>query len=152
MKIIKKLLTIIIILGMTTFLACGPSAKEKAEKDKQNSLRFTKKSAIDILSEYCNKNWIRRPGEMTNGVGFGSCGGEYYFFYNWLKIYEKDISITSFIKENSAEVEFIITDDRSPSDKKTQIRQKINFSFDGVKWKIIEDDNSKNFLLVFLGY
>lgn len=31
----KKLLTIIIIAGMTTFFACGPSAKDKAEIEKK---------------------------------------------------------------------------------------------------------------------
>ena len=35
----KKLLTIMIIIGTMSFIACGPNAKEKAEKNKQDSIK-----------------------------------------------------------------------------------------------------------------
>jgi len=53
----KKILTIIIIAGMTIFFACGPSAKEKAEKSRRDSIRIVdsiatvKKCILDSLSK-----------------------------------------------------------------------------------------------------
>jgi hypothetical protein len=34
----KKILSMLMFAGMVTFVACGPSAKEKAEKAKQDSI------------------------------------------------------------------------------------------------------------------
>jgi hypothetical protein len=34
----KKILSMLMLAGIVTFIACGPSAKEKAEKAKQDSI------------------------------------------------------------------------------------------------------------------
>jgi hypothetical protein len=47
----KKILTLLFISGILGFLACGPSATEKAEKLKNDSIRKT-----DSLAEVVNKN------------------------------------------------------------------------------------------------
>jgi len=38
--IMKKIFTLLLIAGMASFVACGPSAKEKAEAAKQDSIRI----------------------------------------------------------------------------------------------------------------
>ena len=35
----KKLVQLLVVAGMFSFIACGPSASEKAEKAKQDSIR-----------------------------------------------------------------------------------------------------------------
>lgn len=35
----KKLIQLLVVAGMASFIACGPSASEKAEKAKQDSIR-----------------------------------------------------------------------------------------------------------------
>lgn len=35
----KKLVQLLVVAGMASFIACGPSASEKAEKAKQDSIR-----------------------------------------------------------------------------------------------------------------
>lgn len=50
-QIMKKLLTIIIIAGMTTFLACGPSAKDKAEIQKKLLDSIKKADSVKSLTE-----------------------------------------------------------------------------------------------------
>ena len=38
-NIMKRLFQLLVIAGMATFIACGPSAEQKAEKAKQDSIR-----------------------------------------------------------------------------------------------------------------
>jgi len=35
----KRLIQLLVVAGMASFIACGPSASEKAEKAKQDSIR-----------------------------------------------------------------------------------------------------------------
>ncbi len=48
----KKVLTLVAFAGMVTFVACGPSAEEKAamEKKKQDSIAMVEKAKADSVS------------------------------------------------------------------------------------------------------
>lgn len=42
----KKLFALLVVAGMVSFVACGPSAEEKAEKARQDSIRVADSMAL----------------------------------------------------------------------------------------------------------
>lgn len=72
----KKILTLIIVAGMMTFISCGPSAKEKAEKDsiakvekaekaKQDSVAKAESIKKNILGTFESKHFGSFPYSYT---------------------------------------------------------------------------------------
>jgi hypothetical protein len=47
----KKLSQLLVIAGLISFIACGPSAKEKAEKAKQDSIRIADSIAKEMKAQ-----------------------------------------------------------------------------------------------------
>jgi len=66
----KKVLSIFLAAGIATFVACGPSAEEKAAMEKQNRillLLFKKhmtilllRSMLLLLKKYARIQWLRQ--------------------------------------------------------------------------------------------
>ena len=65
----RKLLTIAIIAGMTSFVACGPSASEKALKAKLDSIKKADSVAIGTtLIINCDKVNMRTTPSVMGGI------------------------------------------------------------------------------------
>ena len=65
----KKLVTIVIIAIMTTFIACGPSANEKALKAKLDSIKKADSIAIGTtLVINCDKVNMRTTPSVMGGI------------------------------------------------------------------------------------
>ena len=72
--IMKKIFTLLLIAGMASFIACGPSAKEKAEAAKQDSIRIAdsiaketaKADSIAQIAEKAKQDSIAKADSIAN--------------------------------------------------------------------------------------